>query len=138
MVRWTRLGNKITKEDIEYIEEETGLKLPKDYVACVLKHNGGRPYPSTTKDDYIVHNLYSLSKQDSFPALYAFRERYKSEFQGLLFPFAGDPGGNEYCFKYGTKNDTEPVVVFCDHETLDVEYVASNFTELLNMLVKSD
>jgi len=143
-ITWERLETKITVDDIKHVESETGLKLPKDYVECVLKYNGGKPEPYITKDEeYEFRELYSLNQKDSLNAIDRFHTMYSENsdiprnFQGLVFPFASDSFGNDLCFKYKTKEDTEPTIIFVDHETLEDEYVASTFTELLNMLTKT-
>lgn len=138
MVEWSRVKQLITKEEIEYVERKIGLILPRDYVETVIKYNGGRPDPYVIKDGYDMQHLYSLSQKDSLNALSIYEDKYQNEFQGLIFPFASDSFGNDFCFKYKTKNDTKPVVVFCDHETMEIDFIATSFSEFLDMLVESD
>lgn len=140
MVEWSTVETKITKEDIEYVEKETGLILPRDFVECVLKYNGGSPDPCTLyigKDVYVVNRLYSLNTKDSLNVLEVYSlimndDRRAAE--EILFSFADDPGGNDFCFLYKNKEDTNPKIVFYDHETGEIKYIIESFSDFLRML----
>lgn len=132
----------ITQEDIEYAEKETGLTLPKDYVKLVLKYNGGRPDPGFLYQGETIYGIVSqfttLDKKDPSNLVVMYNLISKDPRRTdnvILLPFADDPGGNLFCFMYKNKKDTQPSIVFYDHETGDIEYtIASNFTEFINML----
>jgi hypothetical protein len=55
-------------------------------------------------------------------------EGVKLAYQGCIIPFAQDPGGNYFCFRYNSKQDKNPVVVFYDHE----EFGSKMLTKLSN------
>jgi hypothetical protein len=45
-VRFDHTGPPITEHDLEPLERLVGCRLPEDYRAFLLKHNGGTPRPS--------------------------------------------------------------------------------------------
>lgn len=134
MVKWEYSKGKVTNEDISRIETETDLSLPKDLVDCVLKNNRATPTPDIIKDQEIVFNyLYSFNTQDDFNVLTVFRI-LQSQNNDILFPFADDPFGNDICLLYINKLDKNPVIVFRDHETEEITFIASSFSELVKNL----
>jgi hypothetical protein len=138
-ITWAFLEKPISKETVEYIEKEINLSLSRDYVECVLEYNGGSPDPCTLhigKDVYVVNKLYSLNQEDSLNVLelyYLIMNDNRTD-EGILFPFADDPGGNDFCFIYKNKKDTNPKIVFRDHETGKIKYIAESFSDFLGML----
>ena len=81
-----------------FVEKETGLMLPEDYVVCVLQHNGGTPIPSGLPDiETEIDHLHSLNKEDEDFVLIYYR-LFEKESNGLLFPFGSDGCGNYFCF----------------------------------------
>jgi hypothetical protein len=133
-LKWINLSSPITMDDVLFVEKETGLMLPEDYVVCVLQHNGGTPIPSGLPDiETEIDHLHSLNKEDEDFVLIYYR-LFEKESNGLLFPFGSDGCGNYFCFLYKNKKDKNPTVVFYDHEVQRITFLALTFSDLLNSL----
>jgi cell wall assembly regulator SMI1 len=46
-MRFTESGPPLTEERLQGAERRLGVTLPDEYRAFLLRHNGGRPHPST-------------------------------------------------------------------------------------------
>ena len=42
-IAWKFVNNNVNIEDIKYIESTLGIKLPEDYIECVMVNNAGYP-----------------------------------------------------------------------------------------------
>ena len=122
-------------------ERRLGVRLPQDYVDCVLQHQGETPEPAIFD--------YGQGFRSVFNELYHFEERPSSSSQRLaqqsldfgavpagIVAFAGDPAGNHLCFDFRA-DPGAPRVVIVDYEAggnNPLLPVAENFTALLEML----
>lgn len=65
-IEWTQFNKNITITDIIEVQELFEIILPKDYVHCVLKYDGGYPSPDNFDiEDYgeqVLNNLLSFDK----------------------------------------------------------------------------
>jgi cell wall assembly regulator SMI1 len=113
----------LTPADLEAVEQRLGIRLPDDYRAWLLKHNGGRPKPAGFKykletgpyTDGVVAWFLGLhdGPHENF-------ERDCRWWKGQhrlpenLFPIADDPFGNLICMSFGGADKGK--IYFWDHE----------------------
>ncbi len=104
----------------------------EDFKKCVIENNGGRPskktFDTAKTKERAIKSLLSFNKEDKETVWNIFKWN-KEELRGKYIPFAIDNYGNIICFD---KNNNH--VVFINHENLDVEEVANNFTDFLSVL----
>jgi len=123
-------------------------RLPDDYRAFLLEHNGGVP----SKDEALtpsgesislVDRLYGLHDGPYWASLEWARRTYDDRMPEDVLDIGSDPGGNAWCLKL-----TEPdkgSVWFWDHEEEVAEgdiagyqnmtYIAPSFTAFLEGLI---
>ena len=138
-VEWKWPVGRASIDDVKYIENTIGLKLPIDYLKIAMKYNYARPMPNTIMPGKeVFNNLITLSRKDenSMVEIYKFVSESASN---LIVPFATDPAGNYFCFKYKDSRDRNPVVVFWDHENWNapvnsLKVLAKSFTDLVSKL----
>ena len=137
-INW-KFGNKISENEISFLENQFGIKYPKEYVELVLNNDGASPtydcwdMPNGEKEKVFDH-LISLSDKNIsnvFNTYYIL----KNEF-GIsdLIPFADDPFGNYLCFM---KNNMKIYYYNCDgydNPNYVGEYVAASFGEFIASL----
>lgn len=91
---------KLTEEEIEQLESQTGISLPVDYKAFLLEHNGGEPDPSEfqTKDGKVqsfvsyflpISNLVDDNLLEEIEGL-----SQAGQIPSNLIPIATDPADN--------------------------------------------
>ncbi|UED74384.1 SMI1/KNR4 family protein [Brevibacillus sp. DP1.3A] len=116
---------KIDIKDIEEVETVLGVRFPKDFVECMLENHEGCPVPCVF--DYgdvegkVFNTFYSLSSEvGSYYILTAF-EDIKDYVPDGLIPIGYDAGGGNICFDYSNGKQSEPIIVFVDHECMLTE-----------------
>lgn len=155
MIEWSkRYNHKILDiDEVRKVENELGIKFPKEYVECIIVNDGASPEQSCIdvlgrervfgllKCSQIIHSFNV--HRDTFPK------------NGKIVPFGNDPAGNLFCFDYRS-DYKNPAIVFQLHEEayseedfpewklkeIDIEkikeqslqYVCKNFLELLKKL----
>jgi cell wall assembly regulator SMI1 len=127
-------------------EKEIGHRLPADYRAFLLAHNGGRPNPSDfffpgERDAFdTLHHTYGLHDGPDYFRLDIAYESHKEFIPTTLVPFADDPGGNAYCIGIAGKHSGK--VYFWNHEMAwspeGLRLLANSFTEFLQSLKSAD
>jgi cell wall assembly regulator SMI1 len=131
----------LTMNKLRAAEQRLGVRLPQDYVDCVLQHQGQTPEPCTFSygDGYssVLNELYHY--EDS-PATSSQLEAQKSLDTGGVpagvVAIAGDPAGNHLCLDFRA-DASAPTVVILDYEAggdNPLVPVADNFGELLSRL----
>ena len=134
-ITWKYDRDFVNDSIINEVQNLLGVKLPPDYLDCIKKHNGARPcrrkFDSQNHSELLFVRLlhYDLKENNSILALYKI---LLPQLPPELYPFADDSFGNYLCFRY--RNGAFEDVVFWDHETRQVDFVARTFTELLDML----
>jgi hypothetical protein len=147
LISWAEQEEKIPDEQFAEIEEEIGVKLPKDYIHWVQQYaspEDGNTYLLVDGKHYHFDAFYPPdSIIEEFEALYFGEEEFK-EF-GLLVPFAFDGSLNHYCFYYRPGN-LNPLILWKDkNDALEaifdknklnnrVQIFGSSFTEFINAL----
>lgn len=123
---------------IDKYEQKIGYRFPKDFRRCVLEHNGAYMEPDGFDTDKTngraIGPLFSFNPDDIENIWDLGAESFEiiDEFAGLMrnyVPFADSPNGDAICFD--RRDDS---IVYVDHETLDVEYVAPSFQAFLDKL----
>ena len=135
-------GREISRSQISEFENELGIELPSDFKEVIKNQDGGTPELPALDFCGMSEKVFSgliplLESNDYSESIIDTIESYEERFPEGIIPFGQDPFGNLYCFDY--RNKTTPILVYWDHEEeMDNEnqfcVVASNFTELLNML----
>lgn len=129
-------GNKLESYDsIKEFEEQINYKFPKDFIKFILENNGACPFPNTfdgtiSKENVFDH-LMSFNKVDKGNIWNAnFKSDYKSN-KYIIFGicFFGD----FLCFDRKTNN-----IIYLEHETTEIEVIASTFTQFINSLYEPE
>lgn len=140
-ITWSFMSKTpVTNEGIQAVEQYFNIKLPKDFVVCVKKYDGGYPDPKVFnvpgQDENVFSDLLTLHIEDEYSIVQNYNS-VKDRLVSKIYPFARDPFGNLLCFDY-RNNPASPTIVFWDHEEENMEKaiypVCSTFTELLNSL----
>jgi cell wall assembly regulator SMI1 len=113
----------LSSEDIDAVEQRLGIKLPGDYRAWLLKHNGGRPEPAGFRYK-LKTGLYTDSAVAWFLAIHDGRfsnferetrwRKAQNRLPGELVAIARDPFGNLICMSFGGADKGK--IYFWDHE----------------------
>lgn len=137
-----------TERQLAEVEKKIGRRLPPDYRAFLLEHNGGYPEP----DGFPIPGLGAGADGmvDRFLAVYEgdednlleYVETYRGRVPEGFLPVAHDPGGNLICLALAGAEAGR--VFFWDHEEEaeegepptreNVYEIAASFTEFLNGL----
>lgn len=162
---WRLSDGEVDDLTIREVENKLGVYFPDDYKECVKINNGARPTPYcflVNGVERIFGALLRIINPDDghFELLETYRD-IKDRLPEGVIPFAEDPFGNFICFDY-KDHKKNPIVVFWYHEGAwpieelmeeegltkeeaekvvreeNIRYVASSFTELLEMLYADD
>ena len=142
------------------LEEQKGIKLPKEYLCFITQHNGASLIISSfdfydqvrgmsnseglafmkveniqeTIDDLLEQSTDDPNCEDIF--------KFYKYFDKKLIPFGDTGGGDKICFDYRNHNqDNPPIVLWC-HDNYDdeswnrISFIANTFEEFINMLHK--
>ncbi len=119
------------KSLVNEFEDVCSHKFSESFAKFVLEKNGSRPSCSVfyTKQnkERVMKSFLSFNKQDR-ETIWSIWDICKSDLKQKLIPFAIDNFGNLICFN--EKNN----VVFWEHETIDIDFIANDFDEFLNNL----
>ena len=123
---------------IKKLEDKLGVSLPRDYIEFILKYNASRPDLNLFKTQNGVERVFfRLLSFDENVSVNIFNT-YESICDGIgitsLLPIACDPFGNYICFDF---NKNPAMLVFWNHETNNKDDITETFSDLLNLLYKS-
>ena len=135
----------LAPEQLAAFEAELGQRLPEDYRAFLLAHNGGLPVgrdywaPGRQEPDAEILCVYGLHEGPEDYRLDVQRAFYAPKLMPGLLPIASDVGGNQFCLGYAGKPRGK---VYCwDHETeclpvtwRNFQWLTGSFTEFLQRL----
>jgi hypothetical protein len=130
---WTHpdsVPDTVGASDLEDLERRLETQLPLDYRDAILQF--GLPRPTIELLDAICDRELDLSDVSDFldpKEIVQVTEEWRE--LGLpeeLFAFATDCMGNLFCFPTDTNSGREQPVFFWDHDSKQVETVASSFT----------
>ena len=131
-MNWLSIRVRLNQSDIDGIEKELGIKLPKDYKVQIGPINGGA----------LINTYINLPQIGSVPYArnVALHKGAKAGIHDLLpifnsdnihlFPFASAGNGDYFCFDL----DANHVVLYL-HELQSTFYVCDSFTQLLDNLI---
>lgn len=132
---WKFVNNNVSIKDIGNIENVLGIKLPKDYIDCVIANNAGYPDKMTfdTKEESgkVFEYLLGISESDEDNIIDVYL-RCKRDLPKGIIPFARDCFGNYICFKYSSTDKCE--IVFYNHENKKIYFVSNTFTQFIDSL----
>jgi hypothetical protein len=149
-------GHSITEDELRAFEDTYHLRLPDDYRAFLLKHNGGivTPYAFSFERDNVIdgswvgwfyglhHNgLEYTSLEDVYVSQRIAGQSLYSVTPTDYFIFASDMGKNDLCFSlketdYGAVYyvDTDEIDTINGQDVARLYYIAPSFTAFLEML----
>ncbi|QDV21468.1 SMI1 / KNR4 family protein [Gimesia panareensis] len=139
-MQFTNAGRKLSAEEIEKIESETGLRFPTSLRQFYLKQNGGEPDPYVLEhDELFISTVISkvlplLSSHDNDTATDTYHNLVigKALVPRSFFPFAVDGGGDYFFINCNTggihyiKSDRYP-----EMELIDLQTNLDGFWQLL-------
>ncbi|MFD3162899.1 SMI1/KNR4 family protein [Herpetosiphon sp. NSE202] len=113
------------EQAVAAFEQELGCRLPEDYRAFLLEHNGGQPeltvfnmHSNLMPDDQsIIHYFLSLdpaAESSEIRQVIRTYTKYETRIPAELLPIAHDLGGNLICL--GIRGEQRGKVYFWDHE----------------------
>ena len=132
---------------IKKLEKDNGVKLPPNYVAFILRHNGAdinveafeydNPYyPLDNEGAIFFSEIQDI--QCTIDDLLAINIDDPGYFYKELIPFGDNGGGDYICFDYRECNTDNPPVIIWFHDILDnserIVFVANNFEEFVDKL----
>lgn len=135
----------LTEADIRRFEEEVGVKLPQDYLECLLKNNGGVPRPADFKHkalgEDVVNCVTGFFPLRAKPGRRDLREAWREARQELpqgFLPFGRDLGGELLCLclkpeDYGSVHRSDGFVEDIGCPVM-MHRLANSFSTFLEML----
>lgn len=117
---------------IKEFEDAQSYTFNKQYIDCVKQNNGGRPskrvFLNEKGVERVVKSFLSFNKSDR-ETVWKVLDWNKEILEGKYIPFAIDNFGNIICF---LKHDDS--IVFIEHETGNVEKIASDYENFISNL----
>lgn len=109
----------LAEDRLHRLETALGQRLPDDYRAFLIEHNGGQPEPSlfTISEEEgsdVVQEFLGLHDGPRFLQLDNTWADHREWMPETLLPIALDPGGNMVCL--GVSGEERGAVYFWDHE----------------------
>lgn len=132
MLNWKYTKSLPTKSLIDDFETHTNFKLPDEFRNIIQQYNGGRPdkrrFDTTNAKERCIKTFLSFNPEDKENVWFAWNRALAG-----MVPFAVDNFGNYIAFdEYAKPNSV--IIVFCNHETGKIEFVANDFSEFINKL----
>lgn len=142
--RMEECGPQLSPEDIRRIESLTGISIPDEYRAFLLKHNGGRPIPNTFPIEGLENNpfgdiqvFFGIDDPVESCNVYWNYEVHKGRIPSNLLPIACDDGGDLICVSlFG---EDAGALLFWDRHTEprqpsyeNVYRIAASFSEFID------
>lgn len=137
-------GRRLSGNDIQELEAHIGIRLPGEYKAFLLEHNGGRPVPRAFPIEGLANNPFGVvldffgidDPVESCNLDWNF-ESLKGRLPANLFPIACDDGDDLICLSlFG---EDAGAVLFWDQHTeppepsyKNVYRIAASFSEFID------
>lgn len=124
---------------VQASERVLGVPLPADYLAVARSEQGRAPSPATVTladgSHTVFNHLLHFESSPESTSLIGVWQDLEDILPERVIPFAGDPGGNFFCFDY-RNGAAQPPVVFWSHDDPQAppQRVAASFSDLLERL----
>ncbi len=142
--RMDESGRQLSHDDIRWIESRMGIRLPGEYIAFLLRHNGGRPIPNAYPIEGLENNPFGVVRTffgiddpiESCNLDWTY-DVVRGRIPANLLPIACDDGGDLICLSlFG---EDAGAVLFWDRHTepstpsyANVYKIADSFAEFLD------
>lgn len=129
-MKWLSVRNPLTKSEVDSVEKELGVSLPKDYKEQIGAINGGALKSAVVicQEGRIPYSrnvsLSKSAKGNIFQLIDGITKSHR------FFPFATVGNGDFFCFDLKEKG-----VVLWLHDTNEAIYICDSFTQLMEMIV---
>ncbi len=143
-MNWRSVKPLVSNDIIDEYEKTINYHFPDSFREFVKINNGGKPshkvFNTKVVKERVFDNLLSFNKDD-VDTIWHYNDwkgdmsdwyKFSNGEVENYIAFACDAFGNLICFD--KRNDS---VVWIDHETMNVEFVAKSFTEFIESLHKS-
>lgn len=144
MVRIEDVGDPLTDEQVQRLEQQLGGSLPRSYRDFLLKYNGGRPCPDTVDVDHApgtptdLQLFFGLGAAIESSDLAWNKRVFAERLPERLLPIACDSGGNLFCISLSSE-DTGAVFYVDLEQGRPANYlVAGDFAGLLEKIREFD
>lgn len=135
---WKILHSSATIKDIVFAEKRIGIIFPKTYTDLIQQKNGGIALQNNFiyKDsvgEVLCGSIYMLN-------VFEMLKRYFNPpkfFPKGLVPFADSGNDKLTCFDYRKCNENPPIVLWKYENEENVNFVANDFKEFMEMLFDS-
>lgn len=131
---WKRVKPLIQSNSLNKFEQDYRITLPDTLKELIITNNGGRPSLDIIKmadgKEVEIKALLSFNKEDT-ENIYNVIEYFKKQFNGNILPIATEPSGDYFCIDL-----TSNSIVYWEHETNRLTFIAKNLVEFLNCLYK--
>jgi SMI1 / KNR4 family (SUKH-1) len=125
---------------LQAVESRWGIRFPRDYVDCVLRHQGKSPSPDTYRygdgESSVVNSLLHFENSPNWYNIEAAQRAMQMTGPPCdIYVFAEDPMGNLICFDY--RAGGEPAVVLLDYNAAEENTfvpLAPSFSAFLDQL----
>jgi hypothetical protein len=135
-IKW-KYFEKISENSLKALEDALGITLPKDYREMLQVCNAAKPKPSYfdihNRRECIVDYMLNINSESSNSLLRSFKTLKTNSNGKILIPIAIDPFGNFIAYNFSSSKDN-PEIVFWDHETSNITFIARNFKTFLSLL----
>ena len=134
-MNWLSVRVPLNQSDVNRLEKELKIKLPKDYKEQIGPINGGalrNAYIELPRFGKVPYSRNVALHMGAKAGIYELFPIFIFE-KIVLFPFASVGNGDYFCFDL----ETNKVVLYL-HELQSTRYVCDSFTQLLNNLIEDN
>lgn len=136
-IQWKFLKLEATDHILNQLESHFDVSLPLAYRELTKINNGARPTKKiitlSTGEKKVIKTFLTV-----YPTKGGVKDVHnwlKDKLPENSVPFASDPFGNYYFFKYLKKQSKEePTIFFWNHEEKDEKFISSSFINFLDKL----
>lgn len=132
-MKWLSIRNPVLIEDIEKLERQLQIELPKDYKEIIGPINGG-----ALVDSYIeIPSIGKIPYGRNISLVETANGNIYNLFGWIMnerryFPFASVGNGDYFCFDL-----EENQVILWMHEKNEIIYICKTFSDLMQMIQKN-
>lgn len=134
-MNWLSVRVPLSQSEVNSLEKELKINLPKDYKEQIGPINGGalrNAYIELHRFGKVPYSRNVALHKGAKAGIYELFPIFNCE-EIVLFPFASVGNGDYFCFDL----ETNKVVLYL-HEFQSTRYVCDSFTQLLNDLIEAN